>query len=93
MVWCIFQVGAISISLPYPPLNFTSSQLGLVQLAAVVGSMVGSIICGLVSDPPSSVVARHNKGIREPESRLYLALPQIPNYRLHQLVLLWSCHE
>lgn len=52
------------------PYLFNSSQQGLVFLSPFVGSLVGTYLCGPVSDRIANFYTRRNHGIREPEMRL-----------------------
>lgn len=65
----------MGITFPGPPLNFTPSQIGLMNFSAWVGSLVGFLICALISDRSAKWLAKHNNGVYEPEFRLVLAIP------------------
>ncbi|KAL5338166.1 major facilitator superfamily domain-containing protein [Aspergillus crustosus] len=56
------------------PYNFTTNQTELTYLANVIGSTIGCFLAGYLSDYVAEVLARRNKGIKEPEHRLWLAL-------------------
>ncbi|RDW57100.1 hypothetical protein BP6252_13846 [Coleophoma cylindrospora] len=57
-----------------PPYNFNSTQIGLLSLPPFIGSILGSIYGGPLNDWSIMFFARRNKGIYEPEMRLYLTL-------------------
>ncbi|KAF4466396.1 Major facilitator superfamily domain general substrate transporter [Fusarium albosuccineum] len=52
------------------PYAFDAQSQGLVFLSPFVGSLVGSWLCGSVSDSIANYFTRRNGGIREPEMRL-----------------------
>lgn len=56
------------------PYNFTTNQTGLTYLANVIGSTVGCFLGGSLSDVVAEFLARRNKGIKEPEHRLWLGI-------------------
>ncbi|RVX72824.1 hypothetical protein B0A52_03177 [Exophiala mesophila] len=56
------------------PYNFDTNEIGLIYLAAVIGTTVGCFLSGWFSDIISEKLARRNKGIKEPEARLWIAL-------------------
>ena len=58
--------------MPLPPYTFTSSQIGLMALPGFIGTSLGVILTGLLSDRSILYLSRRNRGIYEPEFRLYL---------------------
>ncbi|KAH7161057.1 major facilitator superfamily domain-containing protein [Dactylonectria macrodidyma] len=54
------------------PYNFDASQIGLMSLAPFIGSTLGTLICGPFSDWLILFLAKRNKGIYEPEMRLWV---------------------
>lgn len=50
--------------------GFDAQAQGLVFLSPFVGSLVGSWLCGSLSDTVANYYTRRNEGIREPEMRL-----------------------
>ncbi|KAH8668665.1 major facilitator superfamily domain-containing protein [Xylariales sp. PMI_506] len=50
--------------------NFDSQAQGLVFLSPFIGSLVGSWLCGSLSDTIANYFTKKNNGIREPEMRL-----------------------
>lgn len=61
-----------------PPYNFNSSQIGLMSLAPFVGSTLGSLISGPLSDWVVVRLAKRNGGIYEPEMRFWVFIPFVP---------------
>lgn len=66
-----------SIALGAPPYEFTSSQVGLSNLALVCGGSLGVLTAGPMSDWVAMYRTRKNGGIREPEMRLVSMIPFI----------------
>jgi MFS family permease len=63
-------LGATVAQLFAEPYGFDAQSQGLVFLSPFVGSLVGSWLCGSVSDSIANYSTRRNGGIREPEMRL-----------------------
>ncbi|CAK7200604.1 hypothetical protein SEUCBS139899_003302 [Sporothrix eucalyptigena] len=63
-------LGATLAQLFGPQYGFNSQAQGLVFLSPFVGSLVGSWLCGSLSDKVANYFTRKNEGIREPEMRL-----------------------
>ncbi|KAM4066433.1 major facilitator superfamily protein [Hirsutella rhossiliensis] len=61
-----------SIVFPAPPYNFNPGQLGLLQLAPFIGSCLGIFYGGYLVDRVIVYLAKRNRGLFEPEMRLYL---------------------
>ncbi|KAL2835671.1 major facilitator superfamily domain-containing protein [Aspergillus pseudoustus] len=68
----------MSSHMTLPPYNFSSDQIGLMNMPQFIGVSIGSLIVGPLSDRFILYRARQNKGIYEPETRLWLLLPFIP---------------
>jgi MFS family permease len=66
---------ALSTYMIEPPYDFSASQIGLMSLAPFIGSTLGSIIIGPLSDYIALRLSRRNKGVYEPEFRFYCFLP------------------
>lgn len=56
------------------PYNFSTNEIGLVYLSSVIGTTIGCFLSGWFSDIVSEKLARRNKGIKEPEARLWIAV-------------------
>ena len=61
-----------------PPYNFDSAQIGLMNVPAFIGTTLGSLVIGPLSDRSILFLARRNKGIYEPEMRLWMMTPFVP---------------
>lgn len=61
-----------------PPYNFDSSQVGLMSFPMWLGTTLGLLICGPVSDWSILYLAKRNNGVYEPEMRLWVMAAFIP---------------
>lgn len=64
-----------------PPYNFNSAQIGLMSLPRIIGVTIGCVIGGPLSDWLVIFLSRRNKGVYEPEVRLWcfcLFVPLVP---------------
>jgi hypothetical protein len=77
LAWFSVVVSAYSIYFYYPPYNFSAAGVGLMNLAPFIGGIFGSLYGGLFNDWLIIRLSRRNKGIYEPEMRLWPALPAI----------------
>ena len=69
---------ALSTYMLVEPYDFSASQIGLMSLAPFIGSTLGSLIVGPLSDYVALRLSKRNGGIYEPEYRFYCFLPFIP---------------
>lgn len=53
-----------------PPYLFDSAAQGLVFLSPLIGSVIGTYLCGPLGDQVANLLTRRGDGIREPEMRL-----------------------
>ena len=60
-----------------PPLFFSELETGYLYAGAFVGSMIGLVLSGLLSDWMNRVMIRWNGGKYEPEFRILLVLPML----------------
>ncbi|KAF2010110.1 MFS general substrate transporter [Aaosphaeria arxii CBS 175.79] len=67
-------VTTVSTYMTQEPYNFSPDQIGLMSLAPFIGSTLGTLICGPVSDWSIVYLTKRNKGIYEPEMRLWLII-------------------
>lgn len=58
-----------------PPYLLDSAYIGYMSAGPCIGGLLGSIACGLMSDPIVIALSKMNKGIYEPEFRLVLLIP------------------
>jgi MFS family permease len=66
----------MGVYMPEAPYYFTPTMIGLVHLAPLLGTIVGSILGGYVCDKCIAWLSRRTRdGIFEPEFRLFLVLP------------------
>lgn len=78
LAWSTVMTAALSTYMLDPPYNFTANDIGLMNLAPFVGTTLGCLICGPVSDWMIIRLARRKNGIYEPEMRLWTFVPFIP---------------
>ncbi|KAH7364832.1 major facilitator superfamily domain-containing protein [Rhexocercosporidium sp. MPI-PUGE-AT-0058] len=85
--WLSMMVSTQSSYFPYEPYNFSPSAIGLLSLPPFIGSILGAVWCGPVSDWSIQVLAKRNKGVFQPEMRLYIMIvPAILSPRLPWIV-------
>ncbi|KAK0384729.1 hypothetical protein NLU13_7207 [Sarocladium strictum] len=58
-----------------PPYDFDPAQLGLMYVPVLVGSLVGAVLSGPITDRMLVRLAGRRDGVHEPESRLWMYLP------------------
>ncbi|KIY02982.1 uncharacterized protein Z520_01447 [Fonsecaea multimorphosa CBS 102226] len=75
VAWYAVIVSVVASTIIYPPYNFSASSLGLMSIAPFVGCALGSILGGPLNDRLISWLARRNRGVFEPEMRLYMSVP------------------
>ncbi|KAJ5640016.1 uncharacterized protein N7484_007878 [Penicillium longicatenatum] len=64
-------LGALVAQLFSPqPYNFSSGSQGLMFISPLVGSLVGTYLCGPLADRTATWFTARNNGVREPEMRL-----------------------
>jgi MFS family permease len=71
-------VTTLSSVMTLPPYNFGASQIGLMGLPPFIGTTLGALVCGPLSDWIALYLAKRNGGVFEPEMRLWLALAFTP---------------
>jgi len=60
-----------------PPYNMSATKIGFTNFAILVGAMIGLATAGRLSDWVSQRQTLKNRGIREPEMRLFAMIPYI----------------
>jgi len=78
LAWSTVQTASLSEYMIAPPYNFSASDIGLMSLAPFIGTTIGSLVCGPISDRVVLHLAKRNGGIYEPEMRFWVFLPFIP---------------
>lgn len=71
-------VTTLSSWMTKPPYNFNASQIGLMGIPPFVGTTIGVMISGPLSDRLILRLARSNDGVFEPEMRLWMAIVFVP---------------
>ncbi|KAJ6118198.1 hypothetical protein N7471_013665 [Penicillium samsonianum] len=74
LVWFTVVATTQSEYLALPPYNFGTTGIGLLNLPPFIGSVLGCVWGGPVSDWSIKFLARRNEGVYEPEMRLYISL-------------------
>ncbi|TVY35541.1 putative MFS-type transporter [Lachnellula subtilissima] len=72
LVWFNVLNGTASLILSAPPYSFPPSMVGLSYFSPLIGVAVGSLYSGLLGDRIVLALARRNRGVLEPEFRLWL---------------------
>ncbi|KAH7368674.1 major facilitator superfamily domain-containing protein [Plectosphaerella cucumerina] len=81
MVTSTVMVTTLSNYMTKPPYSFSADKIGLMSLAPFTGATLGTLICGPLSDWSIIYLSKRNKGIYEPEMRLWamaLFAPCVP---------------
>ena len=78
LAWATVMTASLSTYMIIAPYNFTSAEIGLMNLPPFIGATLGSLICGPVSDRLVLRLASRNNGIYEPEMRFWVFLPFVP---------------
>jgi hypothetical protein len=60
-----------------PPYNFTVTQVGCVNMAGFVASLLGTFLSQWLSDWLATQLAKRNNGVYEPEFRLVILVPYL----------------
>jgi MFS family permease len=72
------SVTLVAATMPAPPYLFTPAQVGLMSLPPLIGNILGTVVGAPITDRLILHLARKNKGIYEPEMRLWLLLVFAP---------------
>lgn len=70
----IIPISVYSTYMTFPPYNFNPNQIGLLGIPSVVGSLLGAVVSGPLSDWMILRLAKRQNGVYEPEMRLWLIL-------------------
>ncbi|TFK46315.1 putative cycloheximide resistance protein [Heliocybe sulcata] len=70
--WLVILSAVSSVVFGGPPYNFNTSQVGLVSIGPLVAGIITTFIAGPLTDYSATWFAKHNKGVYEPESRMYV---------------------
>ncbi|KAE8130834.1 putative MFS transporter [Aspergillus pseudotamarii] len=75
--WTVFIGVVLAAIFLGPPLWFNEVQTGYLYTGAFVGSILGLILSGLLSDSMNKIMIKLNKGRYEPEFRILLVIFQL----------------
>ena len=74
-----------------PPYLFTGIGVGLMQVAAIIGFLIGCFAGGYIADVITAVVVQKQKGVVYPEQRLIAMLPGCLIAPVGCIVIAFSC--
>ncbi|KAF5568688.1 hypothetical protein FNAPI_61 [Fusarium napiforme] len=74
VAFLILLTSSVSMIFSAPPYNFNTAGVGLMSLGPFVGNFLGSVYGGVLGDWVVVKLAKRNRGIFEPEMRLYILL-------------------
>lgn len=77
LVWFNVLNGTSSLILGGAPYDFPAWAVGLAYVSPLIGVAIGSAYTGYIGDRIVLKMARRNKGVLEPEHRLWLFLPSL----------------
>lgn len=77
LVWFNVLNGTASLILGGAPYDFPAWAVGLSYVSPLVGVVIGSMYTGYLGDRIVLAIARRNKGVLEPEHRLWLFAPSL----------------
>lgn len=77
ITWSVVMTVTLSSVMLEPPWNFNAAQIGLMSLPPLIGTTLGNLLSGPISDWHILYLSKRNNGIFEPEMRLWVALPFI----------------
>lgn len=70
--WYMVVNGTMVVILGSKPYNVSTGAIGATYISVFVGAVVGAVWAGWAGDKLALYLARRNKGIREPEHRLWV---------------------
>lgn len=89
LVWFVVIATTQSQFFALEPYNFGTAGIGLLNVAPFIGAVVGCVYGGPISDWSVQRFALRNKGVYEPEMRLYIAI--VPALIGPAGILLYGC--
>ena len=75
LAWFAIMTSVQATYLLEPPYNFTAIGIGLMNLPPFIGAFIGFFVGGWLNDQSIIWLAKRNRGVFEPEMRLWMALP------------------
>jgi MFS family permease len=75
--WTVLIGVVIAAIFMAPPLFFDEKRTGYLYTSAFIGSIIGLILSGLLSDRINKLMIRRNGGKYEPEFRILLVIPML----------------
>ncbi|KAJ5273668.1 Major facilitator superfamily domain general substrate transporter [Penicillium angulare] len=77
LAWFSATVSAGSNFLIYPPYNFKANEIGLFNIGGFIGTLLAACTAPFLNDWLVVFLSRRNKGVFEPEMRLWFLFPAI----------------
>lgn len=75
--WTVMMGVVLAVIFLGPPLWFDEVKTGYMYTGPFIGAILGFILSGLLSDWSTKFMIRRNKGVYEPEFRIFLVIPQL----------------
>ena len=76
-----------------PPYNYSSSKIGVFNVAILIGAMIGLFTAGPLSDFIAAKMTKRNNGVREPEMRLLAMIPYVIIMIIGNIVVAVGCEK
>ncbi|KAJ5133073.1 Major facilitator superfamily domain general substrate transporter [Penicillium atrosanguineum] len=89
----IIMIFTMSTLLTPPPYDFSSTDIGLMEIAAIIGFLVACFGGGYLSDKITGYIIRKNRCVTRPEQRLVSLLPGMFIAPAGCIVLAFACQE
>ena len=75
VAWYVAVSFVASPLLYAPPYLFNAAGVGYTSVGPLIGGILGSLLCSMTMDPCLKWLTRRNKGIYEPEFRIWYMIP------------------
>ncbi|KAJ5246777.1 Major facilitator superfamily domain general substrate transporter [Penicillium chermesinum] len=89
----IILIFTMSTLLMPPPYEFSSTDVGLMEIAAIIGFLVACFGGGYLSDIITGYIIKKNQGVTRPEQRLVSLLPGMFVAPAGCILLAFACQE
>ncbi|KAH3685400.1 hypothetical protein WICPIJ_003638 [Wickerhamomyces pijperi] len=92
VVWLIMISEVMTDIFAHNPYNYSKITMGLFFISPFIGGSLGSMMAGRVSDLIVRFLVKRNKGIYEPELRLWMVIPCVLTSAIGLIGFGWSAH-